>query len=287
MMRAHASCKVALRLTVWGLVACSAARSQVRSDPIAEVDEFYNGVDDATKELLRQALGQAIGPGRFTAEGASEQVPKEQLAGQRAQWLALIEGDRYGAIENLGVVHCIQAVPALLHIATAREAGDQKARWLAVRALGRIGDEQAIPELIYLANCVDESTRVWARASLYRLTGQWFGGDREAWGGWWNQTGGEPRYVPEDRYPVAQMLPAGMPGGMVFADTFMASVAGNGKRAWGPEQATGEPDTFHAGDIVTAWASLTPDSSPEWLPLEYGKAMAEPGMSAARRCGAG
>jgi hypothetical protein len=41
------------------------------------------------------------------------------------------------------------------------------------------------------------------------------------------------------------------------------------KRDWGPEQATGEPDTNMAGDIVTAWASQSPDGQPEWLMLEY------------------
>jgi hypothetical protein len=41
------------------------------------------------------------------------------------------------------------------------------------------------------------------------------------------------------------------------------------KRGWGPEQATGEPDTNMAGDIVTAWASQTPDGDDEWLTLEY------------------
>ncbi len=38
---------------------------------------------------------------------------------------------------------------------------------------------------------------------------------------------------------------------------------------WGPEQATGEPNTPTAGDIPTAWASLTEDQQPEWLELKY------------------
>ena len=46
------------------------------------------------------------------------------------------------------------------------------------------------------------------------------------------------------------------------------------KRAWGPEQATGEPDTHMAGDIQTAWASLTPDGQDEWLMLEYAEPVA-------------
>jgi hypothetical protein len=41
------------------------------------------------------------------------------------------------------------------------------------------------------------------------------------------------------------------------------------KRAWGPEQATGEPDTDGAGDIQTAWASASQDDQDEWLMLEY------------------
>jgi hypothetical protein len=41
------------------------------------------------------------------------------------------------------------------------------------------------------------------------------------------------------------------------------------KRSWGPEQVTGEPDTNEAGDIMTAWASLTEDDDDEWLLIEY------------------
>jgi hypothetical protein len=40
-------------------------------------------------------------------------------------------------------------------------------------------------------------------------------------------------------------------------------------RGWGPEQATGAPDTNEAGDFTTAWASRTPDEQDEWLMLEY------------------
>ncbi|MCA9096596.1 MAG: hypothetical protein KDA68_24115, partial [Planctomycetaceae bacterium] len=36
-------------------------------------------------------------------------------------------------------------------------------------------------------------------------------------------------------------------------------------RNWGPEQVIGLPDTHGFGDIVTAWASLTPDGQEEWL----------------------
>ncbi len=45
------------------------------------------------------------------------------------------------------------------------------------------------------------------------------------------------------------------------------------KRAWGPEQAVGPPDTPGAGDIQTAWASQTQDGQKEWLICEYAEAV--------------
>ena len=40
------------------------------------------------------------------------------------------------------------------------------------------------------------------------------------------------------------------------------------KRGWGPEQASGSPDSA-SGDQSTAWASATEDNQFEWLVLEY------------------
>jgi len=41
------------------------------------------------------------------------------------------------------------------------------------------------------------------------------------------------------------------------------------RRNWGVEQVLGPPDTHEAGDIRTAWASATPDGSPEWLIVTF------------------
>ncbi len=45
------------------------------------------------------------------------------------------------------------------------------------------------------------------------------------------------------------------------------------RRSWGPEQATGPPDTHRAGDIQTAWATREPDGGHEWLLLTYDTAV--------------
>lgn len=51
------------------------------------------------------------------------------------------------------------------------------------------------------------------------------------------------------------------------------------KRAWGPEQAAGAPDTHGQGDIQTAWASATPDGQPEWLSLRWSSPIEATGVS--------
>ncbi len=175
-------------------------------DGVAEVDEYYAGVEQETREYLiwsNTTFGRA---GLWLPESAFDHLTPEQLEAKRAEWLAIVNGQpgrhQCYAIEALGAIHCEEALPALLRIATNPEVVDNRTRWLAVRALGRIGGEGVVPELIYLVDYFNENTRNWARASLYRLTGEWFGADREAWGQWWNDTGGEPPYVAEKRYPT-------------------------------------------------------------------------------------
>src|SRR5262245_40647200 len=43
---------------------------------------------------------------------------------------------------------------------------------------------------------------------------------------------------------------------------------------WAASQATGEPDTMHAGDCSTAWASKAPDADAEWLDLTFDQPVA-------------
>ncbi|HEX5243530.1 MAG TPA: hypothetical protein VFW23_09750, partial [Tepidisphaeraceae bacterium] len=77
-------------------------------------------------------------------------------------------------------------------------------------------------------------------------------------------------------YSEQHDLPSGYwvyvsPTWYIFKEPVTTAVPSRGPRAWGPEQATGKPDTWpRSGDIQTAWASKTPDGQPEWLELGYG-----------------
>lgn len=46
------------------------------------------------------------------------------------------------------------------------------------------------------------------------------------------------------------------------------------KEPWGPEQATGSPDTTEAEDAPTAWTPLEPDTGEEWLVVGFERAVA-------------
>lgn len=78
-------------------------------------------------------------------------------------------------------------------------------------------------------------------------------------------------------YAEQHDLPAGYwvyvaPTWYIFKEPATSGVPLRGPRAWGPEQATGKPDTWpSSGDIQSAWASKTPDGQAEWLELGYGQ----------------
>ena len=103
----------------------------------------------------------------------------------------------YQAINTLAALKSRKAAPALLQIAADRAEKDNRDRWMAIRALGVIGDKTGVPEFIHLTYHPNTNTRFWALITLVRLTGENFGTDWEAWGKWWNARSGQPPFKPE------------------------------------------------------------------------------------------
>jgi RNA polymerase sigma-70 factor (ECF subfamily) len=103
----------------------------------------------------------------------------------------------YEAICSLAALGATNALPALREIAFDRADKDNRDRWMAVRAIGLLGDKPSVPELINLVYHGNTNTRWWAQISLVRLTGQNFGSEWNAWGKWWNESGGQPAWKPE------------------------------------------------------------------------------------------
>jgi hypothetical protein len=103
----------------------------------------------------------------------------------------------YQAINSLAALRSQSALPKLRELATERREKDNRDRWMAIRALGMIGDKASVPEIAHLTYHGNVNTRWWAQIALVQLTGQNFGNDWLAWGRWWNEQNGKPPFNPE------------------------------------------------------------------------------------------
>lgn len=132
-----------------------------------------------------------------TFEGWSAQ----ERADLEARCIDALKGPRtqeyYRASGTLAALRSTKAVPALSGIAFERADRNNRDRWMAIRALGLIGDKTVVPGLIQLVYHGNLNTRWWAQISLVRITEKNFGKDWNAWGKWWNDQKGQPPYDPE------------------------------------------------------------------------------------------
>ncbi|EEF58027.1 serine/threonine-protein kinase [Pedosphaera parvula] len=109
----------------------------------------------------------------------------------------------YLAINSLASLHSTNAVPLLLEMALDHRASivrletSNRHRWMAIRAMGIIGDRTVVPKLIHLLYHNNPHIRWWAQVSLVRLTSQNFGTDWKAWGSWWSSQNRQPPFNSE------------------------------------------------------------------------------------------
>src|SRR5262245_13796006 len=132
----------------------------------------------------------------------------------------------YQAINTLAALGSTKGLPALRAIALDRRDKDNRDRWMAIRALGLIGDRGSVSELIHLVYHGNVNTRWWAQISLVRLTAQNFGKDWAAWGKWWNESRGTPAFNPDIiRWWSGQAEPEKLAGSLDESDrTFLAKL---------------------------------------------------------------
>lgn len=125
----------------------------------------------------------------------------EERAALERKLIDALNGPRsteyYQAINTLAAMRSTKALPRLREIATERLDRNNRDRWMAIRALGIIGDKESVPDLIHLVYHGNVNTRWWAQISLVRMTGKNVSKDWNAWGKWWNDQNGQPPYKPE------------------------------------------------------------------------------------------
>ena len=169
-------------------------------------DAKLNDAQRQWRDSSERQFKTLLDPPQWHGLSAAERAAKEEEL-----LLQLTNNDRntrISAINALAVLDSKRAVPGLLAIATARKDGNNRDRWMAIRALGILGDASVVPELVHLTYHYNRDTRTWAQISMVRLTGENFADYLAAWRRWWESQGGRPP-ISEER--IAWGPSAGVP----------------------------------------------------------------------------
>ena len=171
---------------------CVPAQTLTAATNTPPLNDDQRRIEEWTTRQFRSFLDNRTFAGWSQAEReALEKKSIDMLSGPRSR-------EYYQAINTLGALRSTNGFKPLLAIATDRADKDNRDRWMAIRALGQLGDKSIVPELIPLVYHGNVNTRWWAQISLVRLTGANFAGDWRAWGAWWNASGGKPAFATND-----------------------------------------------------------------------------------------
>jgi beta-lactamase regulating signal transducer with metallopeptidase domain len=190
-------------------------QSEESIEPVEkEIRDHYAIADPDVQEYVRKTAHRFGKSGLWLPENAFDTLTSDQREQKVNECFTALMGEYSRelcpALAAAGVLKDDRLLLGVLK-AAAYHRDDQdydcRPKWIAVEAAGRFGDVLAVPALIPLVDHGNENTRMWARASLVRLTGQNFSSDKQAWGKWWNDSGKGPKI------DSAQLKPWTMPGG--------------------------------------------------------------------------
>ncbi|MHC4353278.1 MAG: carboxypeptidase regulatory-like domain-containing protein [Planctomycetota bacterium] len=147
-------------------------------------------LDQQTLQQLRRH--EEFSAGWFKVEEAYAAASDNEKSRMVRQWMTDATSDDFEtmtrAIAALGNVAAKQALDVLMTIGQKPKKGNRP-RWMAVRALGRIGDKKAVPLLINLLDHYNTDTRLYAKVALCEITGVFFGDSKQKWTEWANSQG--------------------------------------------------------------------------------------------------
>jgi len=159
---------------------------------------------------LKQLRGhEEFSAGWFKVEDEYEAASDDEKDKMLRRWIADANSDDFDemtrAIAALGNVGVGEALDVLMSIGRKPKMGN-RSRWMAIRALGRIGDRKAVPLLINLLDHHNTDTRLYAKVALCEITGVFFGDSIQKWTEWAQANGIEvspmdvgPKHIPATR----------------------------------------------------------------------------------------
>lgn len=201
---------LAMPMGVWTTSAPADAETSAIDNEIAE---HYAKADADVQEYIRWTARTFSHSGLWQPAEAFDALSTDEREKKITYMVDALDSE-YGrhlcsVLAEAGAIKDARLMPGLTKAASYhRDDNDYDCRpkWMAVSALGRQDDISAGPVLIPLVDHGNQNTRMWARASLVRLTGENFSDDKQAWGRWWNESGHEPKI------DLAELKPWTMPG---------------------------------------------------------------------------
>ncbi len=176
--------------------------AEVASAVDAEISQSYAQADAEVKDFVKWTAAHFGPQGLWLPETAFEELTSPERKAKLKTVREALEGtgalSAYTALAEAGALRDPSLLPGLVKVAWYMQEGgqDNRSKWMAVAALGRLGDKSAVPVLIPLVDHYNKNVRLWARASLVRLTGQSFGADKKAWADWANAAGAQTAITP-------------------------------------------------------------------------------------------
>jgi beta-lactamase regulating signal transducer with metallopeptidase domain len=167
-----------------------------------EIEQYYGKADDEVKRFMKAVATNPRVAGLWLPADAFKDLSGDAREAKVKETLTALDtqqGDAfYKALAEAGALGDPRFLPVLTNIAWDTRPGgqDNRAKWMAVFALGRLGDKKAVPVLIPLLDHYNMDTRMLSRASLVRLTGENFGADKQAWAKWANAQGPDTAISP-------------------------------------------------------------------------------------------
>ena len=173
-------------------------------------------LDEQTVKQLRRH--EQFSAGWFKVEEAYEAASESEKSKMVQRWIAdAVSGDfdkATRAIAALGNVAARGALDVLISIGQKPKNGNRP-RWMAARALGRIGDVKAAPLLINILDHYNMDTRLYAKVALCEITGVYFRDSIQEWTMWAQANGIEvkpmdvgPKNMPMSRQRTSRTRPA-------------------------------------------------------------------------------
>ena len=145
-----------------------------------EIEAHYAKAHPEVQEFIRWTAKTFKARGLWLDAGAYKDLSDADRREKVAYLKTLLEDGEYGrhlceGVTQAGVLGDTALLGGVTKVAAYHLEDrdyDCRAKWIAVAALGRLDDERGVPTLVPLVDHGNKNTRMWARASLVRLTGQ-------------------------------------------------------------------------------------------------------------------